>query len=154
MAKITIHSAFHPHKRVGLDPGQGRTKQSFAEESNINVIMAKYEKTQMLTHLNTHQGNYGSFIGYADYHTSMNAIRLAEEMFMAIPATTRAEFDNDPARFLEFVQDEKNHDRMVELGLAYAKPSEVPPGAEPASPVTRVPDDPPPAPQEPENADK
>ncbi len=119
-------SMYHPHDRVQLDPGPGRTKQSFAEESNINIIMKKYEKTGMLDHLNRFNGQYGNFIAAPDYHTSMNAIREAGEAFMSIPAGVRAKFDNDPARFLEFVQDEKNHDEMIEMGLARPKPSEAP----------------------------
>jgi len=113
-----MHSAYHPHDRVQLDPGPGRTKQSFAEESNINVIMKKYEKTGLLDHLNTHEGNYGNFIGYADYHSSMNAIREAGEAFMTIPAGVRAKFGNDPALFLEFVQNPDNKEEMIKMGLA------------------------------------
>lgn len=118
-----MNGMYNPHDRVQLDPGAGRTKQSFYEESNINLIMAKYEKTGLLDHVNTHEGNYGDFIAAPDYHTAMNQIRDAGEMFMAIPANTRSEFENDPARFLEFVQDEGNYDRMVEMGLAKARPN-------------------------------
>lgn len=132
---------YYPHERVQLDPGPGRTKQSFSEESNINLIMAKYEKTGMLDHLNTHQGDYGNFIGAQDYHTSMNLIREAGEAFMTIPAGVRAKFDNDPARFLAYVQDPENKAGMVKLGLAHPSPLEVPPGSEKDETGTRVPDE-------------
>jgi len=137
---------YHPHDRVQLDPGPGRTKQSFAEESNINIIMRRYEKTGILDHFNTHQGDYGDFIGAQDYHTSMNLIREAGEAFMTIPAGVRAKFENDPARFLEFVQDPENLDEMVKMGLA-ANPEGVVEEA-PAEPEMDLP-----APKEPDQVD-
>lgn len=138
-----MQSAYHPHDRVQLDPGPGLTKQSFAKESNINLIMAKYEKTGILDHLNTHEGKYDNFIGYPDYHTAMNQIRQAGEMFMSIPAGVRAVFDNDPAKFLEFAQDPENHDDLVEMGLARAQPptSEAPPEAEKPPKGAKVPEE-------------
>lgn len=112
---------YRPHKRVQLDPGVGRTKQSFAPESNINLIIARYEKTGIADHLNHHQGNYGDFIAADDYHTSINRVREAEASFMTIPAGVRSKFDNDPAKFLAFVQDPENFDEMVTMGLATAR---------------------------------
>ena len=117
-----MQSAYHEHERVQLHPGVGMTKQSFAEESNINLIMKKYEKTGLLEHFNQYEGRYGDFINYADYHSSMNLIREADEAFMTIPASVRAKFNNDPAKFLEFAQDEKNIDELIEMGLARATP--------------------------------
>lgn len=142
---------FRPHDRVQLHPGPGRTKQSFAKESNINLIMAKYEKTGLIDHLNQFEGRYGDFIHYQDYHSSMNQIRQAGEAFMTIPATVRAKFDNDPAKFLEFAQNPDNLEELVEMGLARAKPitSEAPPGGEEPPPVTNVPPENPPSEQPP-----
>lgn len=138
-----MQGMFHPHDPVTLDASKdGRTKQSFAEESNINLIMKKYEKTGMLDHFNRFQGHYGSFIDAPDYHTSMNAIRAAGEMFMEIPATIRAKFDNDPAIFLAFVQDEANTEEMVKMGLAKAPPKEATP------PKAKTEDKPPEKPKE------
>ncbi len=117
-------SMYHPHDRVQLQPGKGRTKQSFAEESNINLIMKKYEKTGMLDHLNKYDGKYGNFIAAPDYHTAMNQIRSAGEMFMEIPASIRSKFDNDPAQFLKFAQDPENFEAMKKMGLAKEMPDE------------------------------
>lgn len=127
---------FHPHERVTLDAsGDGRTKQSFAEESNINLIMKKYEKTGMLDHLAIHEGRYGDFIGGPDYHQALSALRAADEAFLTIPAGVRARFDNDPAKFLTFVQDPDNLDEMIKMGLAKPPPRySAEPGDTPAAP--------------------
>lgn len=115
-----LHSAYIKHTRVTPPPGgPSLTKQAFKGECDINNIMKKYEKNGLLDHLNTHNGDYGNFIGYQDYHSSLNKILEAKEAFLTIPATVRAQFDNDPSLFMSFAQDEKNHDRMVELGLAH-----------------------------------
>lgn len=139
-----MYSAYHPHDRVTLDASKdGRTKQSFANESNINIIMKKYEKTGLIDHLNQFEGKYGDFIAYQDYHSSMNLIREAGEAFMTIPATVRAKFENDPAKFLEFAQNPENHDELVEMGLARPIPS-----ASDPTPETETPPEDPPTPPE------
>lgn len=120
-----LMGAYRPHPRVQLTMPEGEkilTKQSFANETEINNIMARYVKTGLLDHLNTYQGDYGDFIPFADYHTSMNRIRDAGAAFMTLPAATRAKFANDPATFLEFVQDPENYDEMVKMGLAHEIP--------------------------------
>jgi len=122
--KIPFHTAYSDKPRIQLFCGEGRTHQSFKDESNINLIMAKYAKTGLLDHLNTHQGDYGNFIGYEDYHTSMNQIREAEAAFSTIPSKIRERFGNDPGQFLTFVQNPDNVDEMVEMGLARKAPPE------------------------------
>lgn len=120
--------------RVGLHcPEPSRTKQSMTAECDINNILKKYQKTGMITHLNRYQGQYGDFTQGFDFHESLNRVQKAKEMFMTIPATIRTQFDNDPGKFLEFVSDAKNADKLVEMGLAVKKDSgKAPPKAETA----------------------
>lgn len=104
--------------------GKGGAKQSMKDECDINRIMARYMKTGQVDHLNRYGGQYG-FVPSESFHESMEIVRKAEEMFMALDSSIRAKFENDPGAFLEFVQDPKNLDEMRELGLA--KPAEAPP---------------------------
>jgi len=106
-------------------------KQSFKDECNINTIMGKYDKTGLIEHLNTHQGQYGDFVGFQDYQTSLNQILEADEMFMSIPSKIRSRFQNDPEKFLQFAQDPENLDQMIEMGLARPKPPEPAKGGTP-----------------------
>lgn len=106
-------------KRVLTIPsGTSRTKQSFAPECDINKILRKFEKNGALNHVMTSPPQYGNFIGYQDYHKSMNKILEAQDAFAAIPSAIRSTFNNDPALFLEFAQNPDNLDQMVALGLA------------------------------------
>jgi len=118
---------------------ESMTHQSFKEECDINTIMAKYKRTGLITHVNEHQGQYGQFVDVQDYQTSMNQIIDAQNAFMELPAALRKRFNNDAGDFLAFVQDPKNADEMVDLGLRPRPPAEPrteasPPPAPPPKP--------------------
>ncbi len=108
---------YRPRERVGFKcVGKSRTKQSFANECDINNIMRKFQKTGAVSHLN----RYGAEYGYAtslDFAESMRVVTKGQEMFNDLPSSIRSRFGNDPALFLDFVQDDSNVDEMVELGL-------------------------------------
>lgn len=107
-------------RRLAIVCGGGRTKQSFKKECDINVIMARFEKTGALSHFARHAPSYG-FAPAVTFHESLEIVRRGTEMFMDLPGKVRARFGNDPAQFLEFVQDENNADEMLALGLRVPK---------------------------------
>jgi len=113
--------------------GESKTQQQFKDETNINNIMARYEKTGLIDHLNNRAPNYGDFTEVDDYQSAVNKIMLADEYFMELPAKIRAHFNNNPAEFLEFTENPENMDAMIEMGLAYA-PEPPPEVAEPSEP--------------------
>lgn len=91
-------------------------KQSFKDECDINRIMKKYLNTGTIPQ-GLAVGRYGDFSEGVDYLDAQVTIKNAEAQFLAVPAQLRKEFDNDPARFLDWVHDPKNLDRMQQLGL-------------------------------------
>lgn len=101
------------------------TKQSFQEECDVNEIMRRFVRAgdpNVLNRLQAYSGGvYGDFSGVTDYRSALDQIRRADEVFMALPAKVRAEFQNDAARFLDFCQEPRNLDRLRELGLAKPK---------------------------------
>lgn len=111
----------------GLDFGDeiSRTRQEFAEDADINVIMARYEKTGQLPVPGLEPVYLDLASGPVDLQAAMDTLYNAEEAFMRLPAATRREFDNDPVKFVAFAQDEGNLSKMREWGLA--KPAELPP---------------------------
>lgn len=112
-----IISAYGPHLRVPLDNfGESLTKQSFADETNINNILARYIATGMLDFVNEHEQHYGDVTGW-QFHDAMNIVARSQEMFEALPAELRAKFNNDPATFLDFVDDPENDAEAVKLGI-------------------------------------
>lgn len=129
---VGIRSSSSPRVRVGhscIDPT--RAKQQFKEQSDINYILRNYEKTGILSNVNIKEPQYG-FVPSFDFREALETIGNAHNSFMQLPADLRREFENDPAKFVDFVSDPNNSDRLVELGLSspVAEPDPVP--AEPA----------------------
>ena len=113
-----FRSAYTPHERQQLlFPNPSRTKQSDKDSCDINILMKRYEKDGLVSHLNEHQGQYGDFLGIPDYQDALNQISAAQDAFASLPASVRKKFDNDPAQFIDFAQNPDNLDAMVEMGL-------------------------------------
>ena len=97
------------------------TSQSFTRESDINWIVDNFVKTGELAP-GLRPPQFGDFTDLpSDFHAALNQVRNAEAAFMTLPAKVRSEFGNDPGRLLDFLQDPKNHDRAVELGIVDRK---------------------------------
>ncbi len=95
-----------------------RTKQSFADECNINSIMNRYATCGVIDHVNTVQPLSGDFtIAPSDYQEAMNIMIEAEYRFAALPSDIRKRFDNKPLNLLEFIQNPDNYEEGVKLGL-------------------------------------
>jgi len=96
-------------------------QQQFLEESDINTIVRRFNLTGQLPD-NVRAPQYADFEAVFDFQTAMNAIRSAEESFMAMPAAVRSRFSNDPQLFVEFCSDPGNLDEARKLGLAMPLP--------------------------------
>jgi len=100
------------------------TKQSMKAEADINNIMAKYIRTGLLEFTNQNQARYDDFSGF-DFMNAMNTVAKANEMFMGLPASMRKRFNNEPGELLAFVNDPRNYDEGVRLGILNARPAPV-----------------------------
>lgn len=113
----TIHS---PRIRVTLDCPESdrRTDSSFADETDINKIVAKYRKTRQLpASAQAAAARYGDFSQVPDFATMHQKIVAATELFQALPAKVRKEFDHDPGEFIRAAATEEGITRLKELGL-------------------------------------
>lgn len=105
--------------------GPSMTKQSFAEEVDINTIVRRFNLTGALPE-NVRVPQYADFDQVVDYHTAMLQVRASQEAFMQLPAHVRARFHNEPGELVDFVSDEKNRDEAIRLGLVVPKPVPAP----------------------------
>lgn len=106
-------------KRVSVpfvNVGASRTKQSFRDECDINLIMKRYEATGVLQHLARGAPQFVDATSL-DYQASMELVIAAREQFDALPAKVRERFRNDPGEMLAFVEDEANRAEAIKLGL-------------------------------------
>ena len=93
------------------------TLQSAAPECDIYNILNQFNTTGIVTHVASGTPQYTDVSEVPDYQAAMEIIMTAEEQFSALPSHVRREFDNDPGKMLEFIQDPDNYERGVELGL-------------------------------------
>lgn len=118
------------------------TKQSFADESDINNIVKRFSLTGELPD-NIRMPTYGDFSQVYDFHSAMNAVAQANEAFDAMPAHIRARFHNDAAEFVEFCSDDRNHEEAVKMGLARRIPPPIDPPEPPPPAIIKKPPEPP-----------
>lgn len=106
----------YERRRVSIDCSKdGRTKQSFRDECDINLIMARFLKTGQLSHLNKSSPRYGD--SSSDFNARMNVITSAKSSYEDLPSSVRDNFDG-PEDFYHFVSDPKNSQEIFDMGLS------------------------------------
>lgn len=114
MNKATLETAVHCQDET-------KTKQSMAEECDINVIWSRYVKTGELPLNNRKAPMYGDFTNIPTYQDALEAVREAGATFNMMPAEVRARFQNDPAEFVEYCSNEANREQLKLWGLTIPK---------------------------------
>ncbi len=85
----------------------GRTKQSFRDECDIQKIMARADRVGTISHLQKYEGTYSDFSDF-DFHEQMGKLTRGREIFDELPAEIRQEFAQSPAKFFAYVNDPAN----------------------------------------------
>lgn len=110
-------------------PGPSMTRQEFAADCDINVLMDRYQNEDIgaIMRRSTEPVYVDFYDMPSDLMGTLQLVQDAENAFMTLPAQVRREFDNDPIRFVDFASDPGNLDQMRNWGLA--PPAPVPPPA-------------------------
>ena len=118
---------------VGYDPTQpdaaleaSLTEQSFKDQCDINNIVKQYERTGLMPHQRPNEPVYGDISDAPTFLEAQNIVVAGKEAFAALPAHVRDRFQNDPARYLAFMDNDENYDEAVKLGLVVKKASSAP----------------------------
>lgn len=98
-----------------------KTKQAMRDMVNVNSIIKKYRQTGIITHISSKDGTYGDFVEIKDFAGALNTVIKARQQFELLPSETRSRFGNDPHQLIKFLQDPKNVDESVKLGLRVKK---------------------------------
>lgn len=102
-------------------------KSEFADECDINNIMARYRKTGVLPDsARAAAARFGDFSDIPTYLEMQERVFAAEELFMALPAAVRDQFDNDPGKFLAASETKEGVELMTKLGLGNTPPASDP----------------------------
>lgn len=89
------------------DYSDGRTKQSFKDETDINKILKKAQRAGTLSHLQRHGAVYGDFSDVPDLLTAHERLKNGQAIYDELPSELRREFP-DMFQFFEFVNDPAN----------------------------------------------
>lgn len=128
-------TAYSEKKKVALvSTLPSRTKQQFKEECDINNIISRFLKTGVLNFTSKNAPRYGD-VTAIEYQDAMLKVAQARTLFAELPAAIRSRFDNEPAQFLAFVQDEKNRDEALAMGLLKSEATRVSAEATPLAPT-------------------
>jgi len=105
--------AREPFEAKGIDPAQ----QHFREEVNINNIIAKYNKTGVITHVAKTRKRFGDFKDFADLLPDLDRVTKAQQAFEELPATIRNEFGNSIEGFFKFIKNPANEEQCIKWGI-------------------------------------
>lgn len=93
-------------------------KPEFKNDCDINLLMARYRRTGILPEsYRLAAARYGDFSQIPDFQTMNDKLNAARDLFAALPAKVRKEFDNDPAEFLAASQTPEGIKLLCDLGL-------------------------------------
>lgn len=121
---LDVELMFHDDDGNPFDDPELATKQCFRDECDINNIVNRFTKAGVLPPAPIN-GVYGDFSEIGSYQEALMKVQQVDDMFDALPAKLRSRFDNNPALFLDFIDNPDNHDELVKLGLVEAnKPVE------------------------------
>lgn len=105
------------------------TEQSHKDEVDINQIIKRHAKQGELiartAMLNTTDYRFDDVTGN-DFMEASLIIAKAQQSFDQMPHKVRDRFDNNPAKFLDFVQNPENGKELYEMGLAERVPTTTP----------------------------
>lgn len=101
----------------------GRTKQSFKDQCDINKMLNKAAKTGSIAHLMKYdKAVYGEFDGEFTLLDAQNKLAYANQIFSELPSEIRNEFNNNALDFVNFAGDPANNEKLGELFPALAEP--------------------------------
>lgn len=112
-----------------VERSAGKTVQSQKDEADIMTMIRQFGVLGTLPQ-NLKVPFYGDFTEITDFQSALELVAEADRSFHLLPSEFRAELDNDPQRFLEWIHDPANRARGESLGLIM--PSACPPGTPPA----------------------
>lgn len=107
------------------DFGKSMTSQSSADAVDVNKLVARIEKgLPVMT--SAGQPFYGDVSDLGGLQEAIIKVQEAEDLFMQYPALVREKFENDPVQLISFLEDEKNYEEALKLGLVSKRPDVVP----------------------------
>lgn len=94
------------------------TQQSGRDDADINIIVERAKRGAVPPVGRNAAPMYGDFTEVpTDLREVLIMVKRADDLFMSLDPFVRRRFGNDPALMLDFLNDSKNRDEAVKLGL-------------------------------------
>jgi len=94
-----------------------RVEQSHKQEADINNIVRKHGLDLIAKTAAMQTFRYDENPSN-DFQEVMQAVITAEQSFNSIPSDIRKKFDNNPAKFMDFIYNPENKQAMIDMGLS------------------------------------
>lgn len=93
------------------------TETAHGDDCKIQNIIKKYRETGVIDHINSQQPQYLDLSDSYTLKEAMDKVQQADEVFMTLPATIRDDFQNDKGKFVDFMQNPENIEKIQEYGF-------------------------------------
>lgn len=104
------------------------TNQHFAKDADLNEIVRRFGVTDgSIPPAALDPAYFGDFSDAVDFKDALDRTRIAAERFDALPADLRQRFGNSPLQLWQFVNDPRNVDEAIKLGLLKREEPPAPP---------------------------
>lgn len=118
---------------VVIGGGESMVRSDFADECDINQIVARYARGGQLP-LTTADARFGDVSEVSDYKSALDFVFAAKDRIADLPDKAREQFVGDPEAYWQRLDAAEDRDALVELGLVEAlvvEPPVVDPVVEP-----------------------
>lgn len=98
---------------------ESMTEQSHLPQTQIKTILGKFDRLGIQAFNTNVMSNPENFRDVTDisFHEAMNVVTRAHSIFQEVPAKIRLDFDNDPEKFVDFLDNPANIEALEEYGF-------------------------------------
>lgn len=112
-------------ERVRTPVGEvSRTKQSFRDECDVNLIVKNHGRNGVVSHFNGAEPSFGDYTEAVDLKAAMDRVFEANETFASLPSAVRRVAGESPVEMLAMLQDPDGANDLVDAGLDLELPPE------------------------------
>jgi len=113
-----------------VNTAKSKTQRQFKDQTDFAAIMKKYSPSQREAFLNSPLANavYSDLTSLpATYQEALDLAIAAKDSFMLLPLPVRKKFSHDPQQLMDFLDNPKNREEAIKLGLVRGPEKEAPP---------------------------
>jgi len=97
--------------------GDSKTKQSFRDDCDINLIVKRHASTGIWENINPRVPTYGDNTLAVELQEAIHLVQAADDEFMALPPELRKAVNNDPVQLLQALAEQNATRELQEQGL-------------------------------------